>query len=104
MKRDGRREAFDRTKVLSGLRRACDKRAIATERVDEIVDSIERELIDQGDKEVPATAIGERVMARLRTLDDIAYVRFASVYRSFKDIEEFRVELEKLARAREEQA
>ncbi len=101
VKRDGRRETFDRVKVLAGMRKACDKRAVALERLELAVDQIERELIDQGDKELPATQVGERVMRHLREIDDIAYVRFASVYRSFRDIDEFRAELERLARDRE---
>ena len=92
VKKDGRREMFDRQKVLYGLRKACEKRAIA----------IERELIDAGDKEITGMRVGEKVMNHLRELDDIAYVRFASVYRSFRDIEEFRLELEKIARSRED--
>jgi transcriptional repressor NrdR len=104
VKKDERREAFDRQKLLGGLRRACDKRAISLERLEAIVDGIERELMDLGDKEVRANIIGEKVMNHLRTLDEIAYVRFASVYRSFKDIEEFRTELEKLAKGRAERS
>ncbi len=97
VKRDGRREMFDRQKVLSGIRKACEKRPVPLERIDAAVDQIERDLIDSGEKEVPATLVGERVMRVLRKLDDIAYVRFASVYRSFRDLDEFRAELEKLA-------
>lgn len=100
VKRDGRREMFDRQKVLAGMRKACEKRPISLEQIEQAVDQIERDLIDSGDKEVPATAVGERVMKHLRNLDDIAYVRFASVYRSFRDLDEFRAELEKLARDR----
>ena len=100
VKKDGRREMFDRQKVLAGLRKACDKRAIPLERLEGTVDKIERDLIDSGDKEVAAKAIGERVMNELRTLDDIAYVRFASVYRSFRDLDELRGELDRLANDR----
>jgi transcriptional repressor NrdR len=100
IKKDGRRELFDRQKLLSGLRRACDKRAIANDKLEAVVDTIERDLIDSGEKEVSANAIGERVMAQLRVLDDIAYVRFASVYRSFRDLDELREELDRLARTR----
>jgi transcriptional repressor NrdR len=100
VKRDGRREMFDRQKLLSGMRKACEKRPISLERIETAVDRIERDLIDSGEKEVPATSIGERVMHALRQLDDIAYVRFASVYRSFRDLDEFRAELEKLANDR----
>jgi transcriptional repressor NrdR len=97
VKKDGRRELFDRQKLLAGLRRACDKRAVAIERLETIVDAIERDLIEAGDKEVSAQAVGEKVMAHLRDLDDIAYVRFASVYRSFRDLDEFRSELDRIA-------
>ena len=100
VKKDGRREMFDRVKLLGGLRRACDKRDVALGRLEQIVDAVERDLIDSGEKEISAKTIGEKVMDHLRTLDDIAYVRFASVYRSFRDIEEFRAELEKIARER----
>jgi transcriptional repressor NrdR len=100
VKKDGRREMFDRQKLLSGLRRACEKRAVPLEKLEEIVDGIERDLIDSGEKEVASPRIGERVMTRLRALDDIAYVRFASVYRSFRDLDEFREELDRLAHAR----
>ncbi len=98
VKKDGRRELFDRQKVLAGLRRACDKRAVPVERLEQIVDVIERELIDRGDKEVSAELVGERVMTQLREVDPVAYVRFASVYRQFKDIDELRSEIEQLAR------
>jgi transcriptional repressor NrdR len=100
VKRDGGREMFDRQKVLAGMRRACEKRPISLEQIESVVDQIERDLIDSGDKEVVSTSVGERVMVQLRKLDDIAYVRFASVYRSFRDLDEFRAELEKLARDR----
>ncbi len=98
IKKDGRRETFDRQKVLSGLKRACDKRAVSIERLEVIVDAIERELIDSGDKEVGAQLVGERVMSHLRAVDPVAYVRFASVYRQFKDIDELRSEIDQLAR------
>ncbi|WP_394848278.1 transcriptional regulator NrdR [Pendulispora brunnea] len=101
VKKDGRRENFDRQKLLAGMRKACEKRNVALERIEAIVDQIERELIDTGDKEVGAQQVGERVMNHLRALDDIAYVRFASVYRSFRDLDEFRAELEKIAKLRQ---
>ena len=101
VKKDGRREPFDRVKLMNGLQRACQKRGVALAKLEEAVDTVERELIDSGDKEVPATSIGEKVMPRLRELDEIAYVRFASVYKSFRDLDEFRAELETLDRARE---
>jgi transcriptional repressor NrdR len=101
VKKDGRREMFDRQKLLSGLRRACEKRAVPLQKLEEVVDGIERDLIDSGEKEVPSPRIGERVMSRLRALDEIAYVRFASVYRSFRDLDEFREELDRLASTKE---
>jgi transcriptional repressor NrdR len=89
VKKDGRREPFDRMKVSAGLRRACEKRPVSSETLDRIVDRIERELVDSGEKEVESTRIGERCMEALREADQVAYVRFASVYRSFQDIHEF---------------
>jgi transcriptional repressor NrdR len=100
VKKDGRREIFDRQKLLAGLRRACDKRAVVSDKLEAIVDTIERDLIDSGEKEVSAKSIGERVMTQLRALDDIAYVRFASVYRSFRDLDELREELDRIAETR----
>lgn len=104
VKKDGRREAFDRQKILAGLKRACDKRAVSLAQLDAILDAVERDLIDLGDKEVSAQRVGERVMQELRRLDDVAYVRFASVYRSFRDLDEFMAELENLARDRKIEA
>ena len=101
VKKDGRRENFDRQKILGGMRKACEKRNVALERIESLVDQIERALIDTGEKEVRAQLIGEKVMNHLRALDDIAYVRFASVYRSFRDLDEFRAELEKIAKLRQ---
>jgi len=100
VKKDGRREPFDRVKLLAGLQRACQKREITVATLEAIVDSVERELIESGEKEVNAASIGEKVMPLLRSRDEVAYVRFASVYRSFRDIEEFRTELERMARDR----
>jgi transcriptional repressor NrdR len=97
VKKDGRREAFDRQKALAGLRRACDKRAVPLERLERVVDTLERELMDLGDKEVRSEQVGERVMAHLREVDPVAYVRFASVYRQFRDIDELRSEIEQLS-------
>src|SRR5215510_6604734 len=84
VKKDDRREPFDRMKVLAGLRRACEKRPVSQEQLERMVDRIEREIVDSGEKELPSATIGEKVMASLRELDQVAYVRFASVYRSFK--------------------
>jgi transcriptional repressor NrdR len=98
VKKDGRREPFDRQKVLAGFRKACEKRPISSEQIEAAVTRIESDLIDSGEKEVLAIVMGEAVMQSLRQLDDIAYVRFASVYRSFRDIDELREEVEKVAR------
>lgn len=100
VKKDGRREPYDRQKLLGGLRKACSKRPVPEEKIEEAVASIERYLIEQDAKEVSGMVLGEKVMDRLRGLDEIAYVRFASVYRSFRDIDEFHAELEKLKQAR----
>jgi transcriptional repressor NrdR len=96
VKRDGRRETFDRKKVLSGVLKACEKRPISMEQIEGLVDQVEQEIAREFDKEVPSTQIGERVMKRLHELDEVAYVRFASVYRSFKDINQFMKELRDL--------
>jgi len=96
VKKDGRREPFDRLKVLAGLRRACEKRPVASDQLEKLVDHIERDCVESGEKEIDATKIGEEVMRGLKELDQVAYVRFASVYRSFKDIHEFMAELSAL--------
>lgn len=98
IKKDGRREKFDRQKVLAGLLKACEKRPIAMARLAEIVNEVEARLIDSPDREIPTTTIGELLMDRLRSLDKIAYVRFASVYRDFQDEEAFFNELKNLMR------
>jgi transcriptional repressor NrdR len=100
VKKDGRREPFDRVKLLAGLQRACQKLEIPVLELEAIVDTVERDLIESSEKEVNAALIGEKVMPLLRARDEVAYVRFASVYRSFRDLEEFRAELEKIARDR----
>ena len=93
IKKDGRREKFDRQKVLNGLIRACEKRPVSMGRLAELVDHIESALLENPDRELATTLIGEMLMERLRALDKIAYVRFASVYRDFQDVEEFLSEL-----------
>jgi transcriptional repressor NrdR len=102
VKRDGRREKFDRQKVLDGLIKACEKRPVAMSKLAEIVDEVESILADSQDREVPTTAIGEILMERLRILDKIAYVRFASVYRDFQDVEAFLTELKDVLQRRNE--
>ncbi len=96
IKKDGRREAFDREKVLSGLKKACEKRPVSVDQLEEVISDIERRLQETGEKEVASNFIGEEVMRRLPQLDEVAYVRFASVYRSFRDIAEFMSELKEL--------
>jgi len=92
-KKDGRREPFDRTKILVGIQKACQKRPVSLPRIEEVVQEIENELLGLGEKEVPSSWVGQKIMDGLRDLDDVAYVRFASVYRQFKDISEFMNEL-----------
>jgi transcriptional repressor NrdR len=96
IKKDGRRESFNADKIRSGLLIACKKRPIETDKIDEIVDNIEKKLIGLGEKEIPSSSIGEEIMAALKELDKVAYVRFASVYRQFKDINELRDEVQTL--------
>jgi transcriptional repressor NrdR len=93
IKKDGRREPFDRMKILAGLKKACEKRPISMEALERTVEEIEKSLQEKGLKEIPSTVVGEEVMDRLHKLDEVAYVRFASVYRSFRDINEFMREL-----------
>jgi transcriptional repressor NrdR len=100
VKKDGRREPYDRLKVLTGLKKACEKRPIGTETLDGITDSIEKKLVGLGVKEIKSTWIGEEVMSALRELDKVAYVRFASVYRQFKDINEFMNEVKTLFKSK----
>ena len=96
VKKDGRREPFDRQKLLAGLQRACQKRPVSSEALERLVDAVERGLVESGDKETTSRAIGEKVLVALRDLDRVAYVRFASVYRSFDDVEQFMAELRDL--------
>ncbi|HZU85755.1 MAG TPA: transcriptional regulator NrdR [Polyangiaceae bacterium] len=100
VKKNGVREPFDREKVLRGVRLACNKRPVAMDRIARFIDELERELIESEAKEVHSEQIGERVMRMLRELDEVAYVRFASVHRRFRDLDEFRHELDKIARSR----
>jgi len=93
IKKDGRREAFDREKIRSGLRTACKKRPVPTQKLDDIVARIERELLEKYEREVRSKIIGDMIMRELKTVDHVAYVRFASVYREFKDVAEFMREL-----------
>ncbi len=96
IKRDGSREIFDRSKILAGLMRACDKRPVTAATLEKLVGDIEKELKSSMEREIDAMRIGDMVMERLREVDDVAYVRFASVYRKFEDIETFKQEINKM--------
>ena len=102
VKKDGRREPFDRTKILSGLKKACEKRPISTATIEALTERIEKRIQEMGDTEIQSRTIGEEVMKELHQLDQVAYVRFASVYREFKDIDQFMDELKALAHERRE--
>ena len=101
IKQDGRREEFDREKVLAGVKKACQKRPISIQEMESLVDRVEQYCQERGEKEMSAVVVGERVVQELYQLDDVAYVRFASVYRSFKDVNEFMVELKDMLRHKE---
>jgi transcriptional repressor NrdR len=96
IKRDGRHEEFDRRKLMGGMERACEKRPISTQQIEALADSIITELESEYEREVSTTAIGKKVMDRLEKLDEVAYVRFASVYRRFRDVNQFLSEVEGL--------
>ena len=96
VKKDGRREVFNREKVRSGIQKACQKRNISMNVIEEFIDDLERDLRELGEKELPASVVGEKTMLKLHELDDVAYVRFASVYREFKDVNDFVSELKSL--------
>jgi transcriptional repressor NrdR len=98
VKKDGRREQYSRTKVLDGLHRACEKRPVSDAQMEEVVAALERELFSRGENEVPTAMVGEKLMEALKRLDKVAYIRFASVYRSFDDIGKFQAELAELAK------
>jgi len=96
VKKDGRREVFSREKVRSGIKKACEKRDISMNVIEEVIDELERDLRETGEKEIPSSTIGEKIMLKLHEMDDVAYVRFASVYREFKDVNDFVSELKSL--------
>jgi transcriptional repressor NrdR len=100
IKKDGKRQRFDSQKLLQGLLKACEKRPVPVSKLEEIVEEIEANLQDRADKEIAASEIGRLVMEKLKVLDKVAYVRFASVYREFKDVLEFKKELEVLLKER----
>ena len=101
IKQDGRREEFDREKVLAGVKKACQKRPISIQQMEALVDRVEQYCQERGEKEISAVVVGEKVVQELYQLDDVAYVRFASVYRSFKDVNEFMVELKDMLKHKE---
>jgi transcriptional repressor NrdR len=101
IKKDGRREEFDRDKIIDGVKKACQKRPVSIKDIEELVDRVEQYLQELGEKEVSAVKIGEKVISEMYNLDDVAYVRFASVYRSFKDVNEFMVELKEVLKSKE---
>ncbi len=100
IKKNGRREEFDRNKILSGVNKACRKRPVTNEAIETMVSALERDLRASGDEEISSVDIGERIMERLIDLDEVAYVRFASVYKDFKDVNRFSEELRALAEMR----
>jgi transcriptional repressor NrdR len=102
VKKDGRRESFDRTKILAGLKKACEKRPISTATIEDVTDRIEKRIQEMGETEIESRIVGEELMKELHQLDQVAYVRFASVYREFKDIDQFMDELRTLAQQRRE--
>ncbi|MBT5549733.1 MAG: transcriptional repressor NrdR [Nitrospina sp.] len=102
IKKDGRREEFDREKVIQGVQKACQKRPVSIKDIEELVDRVETYLQELGEKEVSALKVGEKVISEIYNLDDVAYVRFASVYRSFKDVNEFMVELKEVLKSKED--
>ena len=102
VKKDGRRESFDRMKILAGLKKACEKRPISTATIEAVTDRIEKRIQEMGETEIESRIVGEELMKELHQLDQVAYVRFASVYREFKDIDQFMDELRTLAQQRRE--
>lgn len=96
VKKDGRREEFNRDKILNGIKKACEKRAISVDQIEEVVDCVERDFRDANEKEISSEIVGNKIMDHLHRLDDVAYVRFASVYREFKDVDDFIEELKSL--------
>jgi transcriptional repressor NrdR len=102
VKKDGRREPFDRAKIISGLKKACEKRPISISTIEAVTDRIEKRIQELGETEIPSGQVGEEVMKELHKLDQVAYVRFASVYREFKDIDQFMEEIKALARERQD--
>jgi transcriptional repressor NrdR len=100
VKKDGRREPFARLKIIEGLKKAFQKRSVSIEEIEALADDLTKEFSERGDKEVAASVVGERIMERLKEMDEVAYVRFASVYRSFRDVTHFMEELQELLAGR----
>ncbi len=100
VKKDGSREPWDRGKILSGLFKACEKRPVPADEIEAVANAIEKQVQDLGSREVLSSVVGEAIVAKLRDLDDVAYVRFASVYKSFRDVDEFMAELQTLVKER----
>ncbi len=101
VKKDGSREQFDRAKILSGIMKACEKRPVSMESIEKTVDALEMRFLDAAEKEIQSSVIGESIMGEIKRLDEVAYVRFASVYRDFRDINEFMSELKDLLKVKE---
>ena len=101
IKKDGRREEFDRDKIIHGVQKACQKRPVSIKDIEDLVDRVAQYVQELGEKEVSAVKVGEKVISEIYNLDDVAYVRFASVYRSFKDVNEFMVELKEVLKNKE---
>lgn len=102
VKKDGRREAWDRHKVAEGIKKACEKRPVSLSQIDEFVDSLEKKLQDMGEREISIRYVGEQIMEKLKVFDEVAYVRFASVYRQFKDLNEFMDELKGMLESKDD--
>jgi transcriptional repressor NrdR len=101
VKKDGRREPYQRTKISEGIKKACEKRPVSIDAIEDFLDDLEREMLEGSQREIPSTWIGEKVMAKLREWDDVAYVRFASVYRHFTDATDFMKEIRHLLESRQ---
>ncbi len=104
VKKDGRRESFERAKILAGIMKACEKRPVSLGEIEKLVDSLETRLLDSPSREIESRVLGEMVMDEIKGLDEVAYVRFASVYRDFRDISEFMVELKELLELKKDKA
>ncbi|MEW6387837.1 MAG: transcriptional regulator NrdR [Thermodesulfobacteriota bacterium] len=102
IKKDGRREPYQRSKIYEGIKKACEKRPVSIDAIENFLDNLEQEMLESGHREIPSTWIGEKVMARLQDWDEVAYVRFASVYRHFTDVTDFMEEIRHLLATRQE--